>query len=61
MSPRLDHVPAVNDAPVAQNDTLQHAEDTPLTWRHGVLANDTDARWQHDADAVLVSGRATAR
>src|SRR5205814_1448553 len=47
----------VNDAPVAQDDAYQSAEDTPLTIGApgGVVANDTDA----DGDALtalLVTG-----
>ena len=54
-------VSAVNDAPVAVNDSYSTTEDTPLTIAApGVLANDTDV----DGDAltaVLVTGRPTAR
>ena len=51
-------VTAVNDAPVAANNSYSTAEDTPLTVNApGVLGNDTDV----DSDtltAVLVSGPA---
>ena len=52
---------AVNDPPVAANDSYSTNEDTTLTvTAPGVLANDTDA----DGDpltAVQVSGPPTAR
>src|SRR5207248_2746303 len=49
-------VTAVNDAPVAANDSYSSAEDTPLTvGAPGLLANDTDVDG-NGLTAVLVSG-----
>ncbi|HEY4423043.1 MAG TPA: tandem-95 repeat protein [Pyrinomonadaceae bacterium] len=56
-------VNAVNDAPVATNDSYQTDEDTPLVVNavNGVLANDTDVDTPHASlTAILVSGPANA-
>ena len=56
------HVAAVNDAPVATDDSYTTDEDTALTKSaaDGVLANDTDA--DHDPlTATLVTARRTRR
>jgi hypothetical protein len=56
-------VNAVNDAPVATNDSYQTDEDTPLVVNaaSGVLANDTDVDTPHASlTAILVSGPSNA-
>ena len=51
-------VDAVNDAPVAANDSYTTTEDTPLTVAApGVLANDTDV----DGDALTRGAGDAAR
>src|SRR5262249_48880703 len=52
------HVTAVNDAPVAANDSHTTAEDMPLAFAApGVLANDTDVD-SASLTAVLITGPA---
>jgi hypothetical protein len=56
-------VNAVNDAPVANNDSYSTNEDTPLTVNaaNGVLFNDTDIDTPHGSlTAILVSGPSNA-
>ena len=55
-------VDAVNDAPVAVNDSYSTTEDTPLTVAApGVLGNDTDVDGNPLTAAVVVAAGATAR
>ena len=51
------NVAAVNDAPVANNDTLAAAEDTAVTYTAAqLLGNDTDADGNPLAIAAVTSG-----
>jgi len=45
------NITSVNDIPVANNDTLNATEDTPITFT-GLLLNDADA----DSGAILAIG-----